>query len=68
MILENARILIDGVTIERVDKYNYLGLGHTISLGKENRTTEVNRQVQLPWVAFGKLSLILTDNTMSINL
>lgn len=35
MTSEYTRLLIDGVTIERVDKYNWLG--HTITLGKENR-------------------------------
>lgn len=54
MTSENARILIDGVTIGRVDKYNYQG--HIIILGKENRAIEGNRWIQLSWVAFGKLA------------
>lgn len=66
MTSENAQIFVDNVIIQAVEEYNYLG--HIIKLGKDNRESEIKRRVQLSWAAFGKMSHILRDNTIPINL
>jgi len=51
MIPDNAHINIDDQIVENVKEYVYLG--HTIKLGKENQTAEITRRVRLMWA--GKL-------------
>lgn len=46
----------------------YVYLGHEIKLGKENRTSEITRRVRMSWAAFGKLSSILKNPEVHINL
>ena len=63
--LQDHTITVDGVTIERVDSYIYLGKNITL----ENETAgEVRRRIQLAWVKFGKLSIILRDENLPISL
>lgn len=46
-------ISVDGVTIENVSQYIYLG--HNIRMGRDNQTTELKRRIRLTWAAFSKL-------------
>jgi len=43
-------------------------LGHTIKTGKENQTAEIKHRKRLAWTAFGKLSYILKNRVILINL
>lgn len=52
--------------LENIAEYIYLG--HTIRLGKENQVTEVNRRIKLTWVAFGKMNDIFKNKDIIINL
>lgn len=63
---ENQVIQIDGTVLENVTEYVYLG--HTLKLGKENQTAELRRRITLSWAAFRKLSYILKSKTVPINL
>ena len=63
--LQDHTIAVDGMTIEKVDSYIYLGKNITL----ENETAgEVRRRIQLAWVKFGKLSIILRDENLPISL
>ncbi|XP_071568106.1 uncharacterized protein [Temnothorax nylanderi] len=74
MNLQKTRILSPDVvrfsvgdqTLEIVDRYVYLG--HGIKLGKDNQTTEITRRMGLTWAAFGRLSFIIKDPTVPIDL
>lgn len=57
---------IDSQIIERMEKYIYLG--HAIKLGKEDRTTEIDRRVRMTEAALGKLSFSLKNPKVPINL
>ncbi|XP_072943439.1 uncharacterized protein [Epargyreus clarus] len=46
-------VVVDGVTLELVDEYVYLG--QIIQMGKSNFEKEVTRRIRLGWAAFGKL-------------
>lgn len=59
-------ILIDGIELENVEEYIYLG--HTIKIGKENQSAEIRRRIRLTWAAFGKMKHILRNGTIPINL
>ena len=50
-------VLVNGVQVERVDSYIYLG--HNVMLGRDNQEAEIGRRRGLAWAAFGKLSYIL---------
>lgn len=66
MSSEDINIYIQDNNIECVNEYIYLG--HTIKLGKENQHAEINRRIRLTWAAFGKLGHILKNNMIPINL
>lgn len=59
-------IVIDGNLIQNVTEYVYLG--HLIKLGKENQAAEIDRRIRMTWVATGKLSNILKNPNIPINL
>ncbi|CAG9835439.1 unnamed protein product [Diabrotica balteata] len=56
---EDITMRIGQDEIEQVKDYIYLG--QTIKLNKENQTAEIKRRVRLAWAAFGKLSYILKN-------
>lgn len=60
------RVYIDGKEIEKVEEYVYLG--HTIRVGKENQTAEIGRRIRLTWSAFGKMRYIFKNSGIPINL
>lgn len=62
----NIQVTLDNYTFQVVEEYIYLG--HSIRLGKDNQTAEITRRVNLTWVAFGKLGYILKDPKIPINL
>lgn len=62
----NLQVRIDNHSIEVVEEYVYLG--HTIKLGKDNQTAEITRRIGLAWAAFGRLSYILREMRIPINL
>jgi Reverse transcriptase (RNA-dependent DNA polymerase) len=66
MSQENTEPTIDNQQIENVSHYIYLG--HNITLGKENQWAEVTRRIALTWAAFGKLTHILKNPDIPINL
>lgn len=57
---EDNPVVIENQTIENVSEYIYLG--HTIKLGRENQIAELARRIKLGWAAFGKLSYILKSS------
>jgi len=57
---------LEGQQIEKVNEYIFLG--HTITLGKENQTAEITRCIRLTWAAVGKLGTTLRNPTLPINL
>jgi len=57
---------LKGQQIEKVNEYIYLG--HTITLGKENQTAEITGRIRLTWAAVGKLGTTLRKPTLPINL
>lgn len=59
-------IYIDGTRLENVEEYIYLG--HSIRVGKENQTAELKRRIRLTWIAFGKMNYIFRNNDIPINL
>lgn len=61
-----SSLLIDGQTIEKIDKYVYLD--HEIKLGREDQTAEIDRRVSMTWAVFGKLSFIFKNPEVPINL
>ncbi|XP_050310861.1 uncharacterized protein LOC126746595 [Anthonomus grandis grandis] len=63
---DNIQVHIEDRIIDNVEEYVYLG--HCIKLGKENQTAEINRRVRLTWAATGKLSHVLRNETIPINL
>lgn len=63
---ENISITVDGVSLEKVDEYIYLG--HKIKLGRENQNEEISRRIGLSWAAFGNLKYIFDDKKIPINL
>lgn len=63
---EQTNITIQNHSIENVEHYVYLG--HDIRLGKSNQDAEIKRRTQLAWAAFGKLTYILKNNSIPINL
>jgi len=50
--------------LDIVDEY----LGHFIKMVKENQTAEIKRRIKLTWIAFGKLSHIVKNPDIPINL
>lgn len=66
MSLDEIQVAIGNQNLEQVAEYVYLG--HLIKLGKENQTAEFTRRIRLSWAAFGKLSFILKDQNIPINL
>lgn len=62
----NIPVIIENHTLEVVDEYVYLG--HIIKLGKNNQTAEITRRIGLSWAAFGRLSYILREPKIPINL
>ncbi|XP_072938827.1 uncharacterized protein [Epargyreus clarus] len=52
-------VVVDGVTLEVVDEYVYLG--QIIQMGKSNFEKEVTRRIRLGWAAFGKLRDIFSS-------
>ena len=62
----NIDVTIDNQQIENVSQYVYLG--HNITLGKENQRAEITRRIALAWAAFGKLTYILKNPEVPINL
>lgn len=46
---ENIQLPVEKVT-------DYIYLGHKITLGRENQTSEIERRITQAWVAFGKLN------------
>lgn len=66
MTPDNLQVHIGDQTVENVEEYVYLG--HCIKLGKENQTAEIKRRVRLTWAAAGKLSHVLRNRTIPINL
>ncbi|XP_050306283.1 uncharacterized protein LOC126743296 [Anthonomus grandis grandis] len=63
---DNIQVHIEDRIIDNVEEYIYLG--HCIKLGKENQTAEINRRIRLTWAATGKLSHVLRNETIPINL
>jgi len=63
---DNIQVVIDNHTLERVDEYIYLG--HNIKKGKDNQSAEITRRVGLTWAAVGRLSYILREPKIPINL
>ncbi|CAH1224416.1 unnamed protein product [Diabrotica balteata] len=49
MTNQNITIDLDGSEIESVEEYIYLG--HTIKLGKQNQTAEITRRIRMTWAA-----------------
>lgn len=66
MTPEVTPVNIGNVTIENVKEYVYLG--HLIKLGKENQNAEVKRRIRMTWAASGKLSSVIKNNDIPINL
>lgn len=62
----NILVTNDNHTLEVIE--DYVDLGHIIKLGKDNQRAEIIRRIGLTWAAFGKLSRILRDPKISINL
>ena len=58
-------ILVDGVTLEQVDKYSYLGRVITVDGRCE---VEIRRRIQIANTNFLKRKNILTSKTLSIEL
>ena len=52
-------IAVNGSTLEVVREYIYLGL--TLQLGKNNFERETSRRIQLGWAAFGKLRRVFSS-------
>lgn len=52
-------IRVDGVLLEVVQDYIYLG--QTIELGRHNFEREADRRIRLGWAAFGKLRRVFTS-------
>ena len=46
-------ISVEGVALEAVQKYVYLG--QTLQMGRDNFEGQITRRVQLGWAAFRKL-------------
>lgn len=61
---EDIRVEVEGIDV--VDEYVYLG--HTIRLGKQNQISEISQKIRLSWAAFGKLGHILNSQSIPINL
>lgn len=57
---------MDGTALENVDEYLYLG--HIIKLAKENQADEMKRRKGLTWTVFGRLSHILKNKEIPLNL
>ncbi|CAH2097257.1 unnamed protein product [Euphydryas editha] len=52
-------VSVDGILLEVVQDYIYLG--HTIQLGRNNFEKEAERRIQLGWAAFGGLRRVFTS-------
>ncbi|CAH2098272.1 unnamed protein product [Euphydryas editha] len=64
-IISNAHVVptpisVGDSTLEVVDEYIYLG--QNIHFGRSNFGREVNRRIQLGWVAFGKLKNVFSSD------
>jgi len=59
---DSGNVHFEGQQIDKVNEYIYLG--HTITLDKENQT----RRLRLTWAAVGKLETTLKNPTLPINL
>lgn len=66
MSRDDLHIKIENHEFDTVEEYVYLG--HSIKLGKENQTSEINRRVRLSWAAYGNLGHILKNRNIPINL
>lgn len=66
MSLNDIRVVINNHTIERVEEY--IHLGHTIKIEKDNQSAEITRRIGLTWAAMGRLNHILRDPKIPINL
>lgn len=66
MSQEHVQLSLEGHEIENVNEYIYLG--HTVKLGKENQNAEIKRRIRLSWAAFGKLQYIFKNEDIPINL
>ncbi|KAF2899732.1 hypothetical protein ILUMI_06440 [Ignelater luminosus] len=66
MTVHEQEFSLDDNIIEKVDSYIYLG--RTITLGKGDQTAEIKRQIRMMWAAVGRLSYILKNPKLSINL
>lgn len=53
-------LYIDDMKLENVEEYIYLG--HTIRIGKENQTAEIIRRIRLTRMAFGNMKYIIFKN------
>lgn len=60
----DARMNINGRTIENVDHYIYRG--HLFKFGKENQITEIKIRIRLYWAAFGRLNYIFKNPAILI--
>ncbi|XP_045465548.1 uncharacterized protein LOC123674648 [Harmonia axyridis] len=63
---EDIKVEMDGNEIEKASEYVYLG--HTITMGKQNQTAEITRRIRMTWVAVGKLRNVLRNPEIPINL
>lgn len=59
-LVMSEAIKIDGISIEQVGSYKYLG--HEISIGRDNQTREISRRIGLTWAAFGRLRNIFKSD------
>lgn len=65
MACEPTNITINNDPVEQITEYIYLG--HTITLGKQNQTAEITRRIRQGWIAYGKLAQVFKSD-ISINL
>lgn len=57
---EPTNIQLEGIALEMVDSYVYLG--QRITTEKNGMNDEISRRIRLGWLAFGKLSYILKSS------
>ena len=64
-LISSTPLLLNGIPIECVDEYIYLGQKITMDSSKDK---EVSRRISAGWQAFGKASWILKDQKTSLSL
>lgn len=64
-VLGDRSVVLNNQSIECVDKYIYLGQLISMNSSKED---EIKRRINLGWRAFGKVSWILKDHSISLGL